>query len=164
MRESTLVRAIMTTASILILIGVVLMTYMLLTADSRNVIKIDLEIDSTESIGFSGLKLVPGDYREYDIQLKSDSSQSCTLRMDFVELEEKTLKNYVRVKVLSGDTVICDELLADAFENDAIVLPVDFGSKKNTELKIVYYMPLEVGNGAKNAEAVFEVRFTASNE
>ena len=51
-----------------------------------------------------------------------------------------------------------------AFEKEKIVLPVDFDEGENTELKIVYYLPLDVGNEAKNAEAVFELLLTASNE
>ena len=35
---------------------------------------------------------------------------------------------------------------------------------ENTELKIVYYLPLEVGNEAKKAEAFFELLIKASNE
>jgi hypothetical protein len=68
------------------------------------------------------------------------------------------------VKIISGDEVICDELLAKVFEDDDIVLPVDFAEDKNTELKIVYYLPVDIGNEAKNAEAVFELLLTASNE
>ena len=162
MRRSLLVRSMMTVASILILIGVFLMAYMMLTSRSRNVINIDL--DSGQSLPITGLDLVPGDSREYAVRLKSSSLHSCTLSMRFVDGEGNTLKNFVRVKILSGDVVVCDELLADVFESGAITLPVDFGSKKNTELKIVYYLPLEVGNEAKNAVASFEVRFTASNE
>ena len=40
----------------------------------------------------------------------------------------------------------------------------DFRENKNTELKVIYYLPLDVGNEAKNAEAIFELQLTASNE
>ena len=80
-----------------------------------------------------------------------------------LETEEGTLKHYARVKILANDEVLHDELLATAFENDNIVIPIDFRKDKNTELKIVYYLPLEVGNEAKNTEAVFELQLTASN-
>ena len=96
------------------------------------------------------------------IELKANSLLP---KLDFVDTdEEKTLKKYARVKIVADGEVISDELLADAFEKEKIVLPVDFDDKKNTELKIVYYLPLDVGNEAKNAEAVFELLLTASNE
>jgi dihydroneopterin aldolase len=78
--------------------------------------------------------------------------------------KDMTLKHYARVKIMLGEEVVCDELLADVFENDDIVLDVDLTEKKSTELKIVYYLPIEIGNEAKNAEAVFELQLTASNE
>ena len=31
-------------------------------------------------------------------------------------------------------------------------------------MKIVYYMPIEIGNEAKNAEAIFDLLLTATNE
>ena len=68
------------------------------------------------------------------------------------------------MKIVSNGETVYDELLATAFEDEILVLPVDFNEGINTELKIVYYLPLEVGNEAKNAEAVFEVLLTASNE
>ena len=39
-----------------------------------------------------------------------------------------------------------------------------FGEDKNTEFQIVYYLPIDVGNEAKNAEALFGLMLTASNE
>ena len=74
------------------------------------------------------------------------------------------MKNYARVKIFANGEVVSDEQLADAFENEKIILPVDFDEGKNTELKIVYYLPLEVGNEAKKAEAFFELLLKASNE
>ena len=65
---------------------------------------------------------------------------------------------------MADDEAVCDELLADVIANDDLVLPVDFKENKNTKLKVVYYLPLEVGNDAKNAEALFELRLTATNE
>ena len=50
------------------------------------------------------------------------------------------------------------------FEAENINLPVDFSEGKNTELKITYYLPIDIGNEAKNAEAIFELRFESSNE
>ena len=47
-------------------------------------------------------------------------------------------------------------------EDEKITLSVDFAAEKNAELKIVYYLPLDVGNEAKNAEGMFELQFTAS--
>ena len=45
-----------------------------------------------------------------------------------------------------------------------LFLPVHFDLLHNTELTVEYYMPIEIGNEAKNAEAHFELHLTASNE
>ena len=168
MTRTIYMRITMIFASILMLLGVSLMLWMLTTETERNNIEISSEADlsggKTEVIEFNSLRLVPGSECEYEIKLKNDNAKQYDLILDFVEKEEKNLKNFARVKVISGTEVICDELLADAFEQDTIVLPIDFTKSKNTKIKVVYYLPIEVGNEAKKAEAEFELRLTASNE
>ena len=165
MPKSKLMRIILIAGSVLIIVGVSLMGWMLATEDERGVIEVKLEDGKTESLAFEDLTLVPSEECEYTIQLEKTSASKYDLELDFVDTDEKkTLKNYARVKIVANGEVISDELLADAFEKEKIVLPVDFDEGENTELKIVYYLPLEVGNEAKNAEAVFELLLTASNE
>lgn len=164
MPKSKLMRIILVAGSVLIIVGVSLMGWMLETEDERGVIEVKLEDGKTESLVFENLTLVPGDECEYIIQLEKTSASKYDIELDFVETEEKTLKNYARVKIVANGEVISDELLADAFEKEKIVLSVDFDNGKNTELKVVYYLPIDVGNEAKKAEAVFELLLTASNE
>ena len=164
MTKSIFLRIVLIAASALIITGVLLMNWMLDTSDERNVIKIRLADGITEAVEFEDLSLIPGDSCEYVIVLNNERSMPYDLDIKFVETEEKTLKNFAFVKVISGNEVICDELLADAFAGEGISLPVDFEENKNTIIKIVYYMPIEVGNEAKNAEAKFELQLTASNE
>ena len=165
MPKSKLMRIILVAGSVLIIVGVSLMGWMLATEDERGVIEVKLEDGKTESLAFEDLTLVPGEECEYVIQLEKTSASKYELELDFVDTDEdKTLKDYARVKILANGEVVCDELLADAFENEKIVLPVDFDEGKNTELKVVYYLPIDVGNEAKRAEAVFELLLTASNE
>ena len=164
MSKIQLTRIILIVGSVLIIVGTLLTTWMLTTEEDRNNIEINLSDKTTEAIKFESLRLVPGEQCEYIITLKRDNADEYDLMLDFVETEEKTLKNYVRVKIIANVETVCDELLADAFEKDNIVLPINFDEKKNSEIKIVYYLPIEVGNEAKNAEAVFELLVTASNE
>ena len=163
MLKSNFVRIMLITGGVLILVGVLLLGLSLKNKETPDVIKVSLEDGVTQSVQFEGLGLVPGQACEYTLSLKHEEKVKCDLKLDFVETEEGTLKNFARVKVMAGDEVLYDELLATAIENDNIVLPVDFRKDKNTELKIVYYLPLEVGNEAKNTEAVFELQLTASN-
>ncbi len=165
MPKSKLIRIILIVGSVLIIVGVSLMGWMHATEDERGVIEVKLEDGKTESLAFEDLTLVPGEECEYIVKLEKSGASKYDLEIDFVDTdEEKTLKNYARVKILANGEVVCDELLSDVFENDIIILPVDFDQGNNTELKIVYYLPLDVGNEAKKAEAVFELLLKATNE
>ena len=165
MTRSIFLRIVLIVSSALIIIGVLLMNWVLETSDDRDVIKIYLNNDEVaEVVEFESLALLPGDSCEYVVVLSSENSKIYDLNLSFVEIEEKTLKNFAYVKIISGEEVLCDELLATTFEGEGIDLLVDFNDGKNTIIKIVYYMPIEVGNEAKNAEAKFELRLTAKNE
>ena len=165
MIKSVALRVALIVICVLILIGVTILMWMMLTEDERNNIEVYLSDGKTQAIQFDDLDLVPGDSCEYEIVLKSEFAKKYDLILDFADLaEEGTLKNFVRVKIMADDESVCDELLADVIANDDLVLPVDFKENKNTKLKVVYYLPLEVGNDAKNAEALFELRLTATNE
>lgn len=164
MLRGKLLRSVLIISSAIILIGVALTTWILATEEERNNIEVVLSNGKTQCIEFSDLALIPGGQSEYKIVLKSNNAKEYELRLDFVELEEDVLKNFARVKIMSDDGLICDELLATVFTEEPRVIPVDFNTRTNTELTIVYYLPLDVGNEAKKAEAVFELRLTASNE
>ena len=163
MTKHGFMRIVLLALSILILAGVALLAWVLLFGD-QDVIVVSLEDNKETSIQFEHLGLVPGESCEYDIRLQHNCAQSCQVRLQFVEAEEKTLKQFAFVKILAGETVVCDERMADVFDGEAIVLPVDFDAGINTELKIIYYLPLDVGNEAKYAEAIFELLLIAGNE
>lgn len=165
MTKRIIIRIAIIAASALIVAGVGLMIWMMTTEDERNNIEVKITEGRTESVSFENLSLVPGERCEYTLKLKSEHAEAYDLSLNFVEKEEKTLKNFARVKIISGETVVADELLANVFEDGYVInLPVDFTKKKNTELTVVYYLPEEVGNEAKNAEAVFELNITASKK
>jgi hypothetical protein len=154
----------MITGSVLIIVGVALLGWIMATEDERNVIEVYLEHGKTESLKFENLSLIPGGECEYKISLDSKYSKSYDITLGFREIEESALKDFAYVKIIANGETVCDELLATVLEGDNIVLPVDFTENKNTDLTIVYYLPIEVGNEAKNAEAIFELLLTAINE
>ena len=164
MPKSKLMRIILITGSLLIIIGVSLMTWMLATEDDRTVIRVSLDDGESKPIKFDALSLVPGDECEYSVKLVEGGSDEYDLKFDFVETGDGALKNYARVKIIVQGNVVYDDLLANSLENENISLPVDFDEDKNTEFQIVYYLPIDVGNEAKNAEALFGLLLTASNE
>lgn len=164
MQKSKLMQIILIVGSILIIVGVSLMTWMLATEDDRNVIRVQIDEGESKPVKFEALTMVPGDECEYSVKLVKGGTNKFDLKFDFVETGDGTLKNYARVKIIVCDNVVYDDLLVNTLENKNILLSVDFGEDKNTEFQIVYYLPIDVGNEAKNAEALFGLMLTASNE
>lgn len=164
MIRSNLMRVVLIAASILIIVGVTLMTLMLTTADDRNVIKISIDDGQAGVVEFENLALTPGGSSEYNIELKQSGADNYMLTLDFIETAESPLKEFAYVRIVSDDQVVCDKLLANAFEDESIVLPVDFRKDQNTKLTVIYYLPIDVGNEAKKAEAFFKLQLTAGNE
>ena len=165
MKSNKIMRVLLALSSLLLLAGILLTALIYHEKENKDVIKVKLSGGETETVNVEALSLTPGDSCEYTLELEDDNFAKYDLKLKFVDsAPEKTLKDYARVKIVSGETVVYDELLAKAFQNDKFVLPVDLNTGKNAKLKIVYYLPLEVGNEAKNAEASFKLLLTASNE
>lgn len=164
MQKNKLMLIILMVGSVLIIVGVSLMTWMLATVDERNVIRVSLDKGDSDPVKFEALSLVPGDECEYGVKLVKGRTNTLDLRFDFIETGDGTLKNYARVKIMVQGNIVYDDLLANALENEKISLSVDFEKNKNTEFQVIYYLPIDVGNEAKNAEAKFGLMLTASNE
>lgn len=160
-------KIMITAITALLSVGMMVSLYMQFSSRDDNVIEVYLSDGQTESVQFEELAMIPGDSLEYIIKLKSNDINNGYFTLDFAEIseaEERSLKDFAYVKILIDDKVICDELLSERFKGKDIVLPFDIANKANTELKVIYYMPIDVGNEAKNAEAIFELRLTAENE
>ena len=100
--------------SILIIVGVALMGWMLGNNNRGNSVTVHIEAGETQQIKFDHIGLIPGEACEYSIELKG--KENLVLGLDFVEKEEKSLKNYAFVKIIANEEIVFDELLADAFE------------------------------------------------
>ena len=149
--------------SLFVLAGVPLWLWSDSTAGDPSVVEVVLEKGETEIVQFENLGLIPGEQCEYEISFGKSRATEYDLSFDFVEKKEGTLKQYACARIESKDETIYDGLLAELFEKE-LSLTVDFTKELNTDLKIIYYLPIDVGNEAQNAEALFELRLTASNE
>ena len=150
--------------SVFVLGGAALWGWTVSTEDERSVVEVHLEEGKTETVSFENLCLVPGEQCEYELSFRKGTADRYDLSFDFAELKEGTLKKYARAKIESKGETLYDSLLFDLLEEESLSFTVDFKEKINTELKIIYYLPIDVGNEAQNAEALFELRLTASNE
>ena len=164
MKREILMRIGIILVAVLILCGVVLTLLLMRERGRGGVFDIGLDGDISP-INFNGLKMVPGDSAEYKLAFKGKEIKEYNVRLSFADADpDGTLKNFIRVKILSGETEIYDELLAEAMDGRSLSLNVNFKKAENTELKLVYYMPLEVGNEAKLATSDFRLNIISTIE
>lgn len=164
MPKRSFMRIILVISSILTIVGLSLMLQDMTSSDEVDEIEVRVDQNMVESLEFQDLALIPGESCEYTVKLKGTATKRYMLYLDFVENGDQSLKDFAYVKMISGDEVIYDKLLADAFADDDIAFEVDFSEYRNTALTIVYYMPMDVGNEAKNAEAFFNLEISAEYE
>ena len=164
MKKIKWMRIVLIVMSAFLLISAALVGWISRKYGEENVIEVSIREDTVQTVEFENLCLLPGEQCSYTISMSSEKAEAYDLTLQLVETEEKTLKHFAYIRIEAGGEIICDQLLADAFESDAMVLPVDFSQNRNTELTVTYYMPSEVGNEAENAEAIFDLRIVASNE
>ena len=158
-------RVVLVVVSLVILIGTGVTGYMLLNLDKREIIEVNIGEDGSESVEFSSINIKPGDTDEYVLALTSQLPGDCILTLDFDEIEEGKLKQYIDVKIEFEGETLYEGKLEDLFEEET-VLTKGCRIKKRTqyELKVTYSMPLEVGNEAKRTVADFLLNITLSNE
>ena len=162
MSKSVFMRALLVGLSLFISVGVALMAYMIMDSFNTEVMRVDLDAGGG-TVEFENLCLIPGESCEYTVSLESDMASECSLTLDFDEIEEKDLKNYAYARLELNGEVVRDQLLKTLIESGDVVLDADFTESDKIELKIVYYLPAEVGNEAQNAEALFNLKITADN-
>lgn len=146
-----------------ILAGVALSVYFLVADD--HIIQIDIVPDETKEIRFEELYLRPGESSAYTLSLRSELTEEYLLTLRFEDRDTAlTLKEYAYVRVEKDGAVLCDILLAEMFEQQTVELAVDFTDGGINDVKVIYYMPADVGNEAQRTEADFTLLVTATNE
>ena len=82
----------------------------------------------------------------------------------FEETQSGTLKHYAYIRIEANGRELCDQLMATVLAGEGIDLFVDLHQVEQQEVIITYYLPIEAGNEAQNAEAGFDLLITVSNE
>lgn len=162
MTKRKLINITLIVMSVIMLIGVALTIYF--STSDRYVIKISIEPDQTKAIRFEELSLHPGESCEYVLSLSSEYAEVYRLVLCFEDQDPTlTLKNYVYVRMEKDGEVLCDIRLSGAFEQKSIECVADFTDNKKDDVRIIYYIPEDVGNEAQNAEADFKLLVMGTN-
>ena len=154
-----------------LLVGAGFATYFLFNSDrDSNVHDINLQIGGKHAVEFSELDLIPGESVEYDVNLHSEMNVEAFVTLEFKRIDEipegvAKLEDYAYARIMLGDEVLCESLISELLNNETrVTFECAIGTDDHCNLKIMYYMPSEVGNEAQNAEASFEMIITATNE
>ena len=168
MSENNKFLVAITGIALMIVIGVGLVFWAMRNEREVTVIGISLSGDASSAVDFNDLAMIPGQKTEYTVRFASYSSKRYGVTLDFFEDEDKkaynTLKHYVRVRIEVGDEVLCDDVLERVMEGDPLGFNVDIRQRLNTEMKVTYYLPDDIGNEAKGAQAAFKLLVVAGNE
>lgn len=158
-------RVVLIVMSVFLLAGAVLTGYMLLNLDSRDIINVDIGRTGASAVDFDALQINPGESKEYILSIGSELPGDCVMTIDFTETDDGKLKDYVFVVVEANGKVLCDTLLRNLFESEEpLQLDCKMTKTDRFDVKVKYYMPIEVDNSAKNTHSDFMIKITVSNE
>ena len=141
--------------------------YLLWHVENRDdAIQVGLDSDG-EKVEFRNLVMHPGESAEFDLAITHEVEGKCKLSLDFIDSAPEgvnNLKNYLKVIIIFNGEMIYEEDLAKVIETDLVPIECTLDDKKPVEMKIIYLMPIEIGNEAENAEAFIDLMITVSNE
>ena len=105
------------------------------------------------------LRLNPTEKREYDIHLYCAASGSYYISLDYEELRDGGMKQFVNVTVRCADMVIFEGMLTDLLDGDTVVkFEGNLESEDPLTVSVSYEMPEHIGNEAQGTSADFDIR------
>ena len=158
-------------SSVIILVGAILTGIVQnYTKNRDNTTNISFTKDKTEqTVEFREMLIHPGETHDYSIYLTNKIEGECKLSVLFDEykpnLLANELKKYVFVTVmLNGDAIVQNMLLEELFKTSLPEQDCILDAEEPVELKLSFYMPIEIGNEAEFTEAFFDLVIKISNE
>ena len=148
--------------SILILIGVALMIWMLLADYGGRAIKVRVDVDIPVDAGINDVVIVPGYKNEYHLKVTADKPHEYDLTFSFKEQgdTESDLKDNLYILIEYDGVVYCDAKLSELYEQGP-TMTLQLKRLVAQDVKVVYYIPEEVGNEIKGDTADFGLFITA---
>ena len=146
----------------MILIGVALMIWMLLADHLGGAIKVRVDVDIPVEAGINDVVIVPGYKNEYHLKVTADKPGEYDLTFSFREQgnTESDLKDNLYILIEHDGKVYCDAKLSELYEGGP-VMRLQLKRLVAQDVKVVYYIPKEVGNEIKGDTADFGLFITA---
>ena len=158
-------RLLLIILSLMILIGCAMVYLVIRHGHDGNVIKIDVQHEQPQKVEFTQLAMVPGGKSEYIINPYRYVPGVYNLTFNFTDTDPgySAFDQSVHVYVECDGVVYCDKSLAEIFESEDFTITIDLTDEVWEEVKLVYYIPEDVGNEIQGAAADFEL-FIIANE
>ena len=146
----------------MILIGVGLMIWMLLADHGGGAIKVRVDVDIPVEAGINDVVIVPGYKNEYHLKVTADKPHEYDLTFSFKEQGDTTsdLKDNLYILIEHDGVVYCDAKLSELYEGGP-TMTLQLKRLVAQDVKVVYYIPKEVGNEIKGDTADFGMFITA---
>ena len=158
-------RLLLIVLSLMILIGSSMVYLLMRHGHDGNVIKMDIQYGQPQKVEFSQFAMVPGGKSEYIITPYRYAPGVYNLTFNFTDREPgySVFDQSVHIYVEYDGVVYCDKSLAEIFESEDFTITIDLTDEVREEVKLVYYIPEDVGNEIQGATANFEL-FIIANE
>lgn len=149
---------------IALLVGAVLVYFMFQPhIMDRNIIKIDIAEEGTKVVTFDDFSILPGAESEYTFMFNEVDVTGYDVSMQFKTEADYSSYNFIHVRIIVDGEVLHDKPLNEMFALETVFLYIKPHIKRDVEAKVVYYVPLDVGNEAENAQLSFDVVVTATS-
>ena len=138
--------------------GVILMnTLKMAEGKFEGDLRIGRDGEASDTLEINELGLIPGSQMEYTVHMTSRIAGDYTLTLDFEEIAESPLKDFVIVELLHDGVLLTSAPLHEALEGEALTSACYLSAEDTSDLIVRFKMPVEVGDEAKNLTASFEI-------
>lgn len=145
----------------LIVVGVIFTFYTLSTkGDLEKEIVINSDGKAHDVLEVNSMKLFPSEKKLYDIGLTSKLEGTFHVRLDFNEIEDGGMKEFVDVVIKVGEEEIFEGKLSYLLGDYVVEFDSLIKKTSLTIIEIEYSMSEEVSNEAKNTFSSFNIDLT----
>ena len=165
MDKSKFEKTLIIITAVFIAVIIFFLIFNLATSHDGKSIEVEISVGEEETLEFEEMSLLPGEECGYTVRFRSAETGRFNVELEFIGDADQPLARFARValKAKNGEQ-IKDALLSDLLDGEITSLPISVADELNEEITVTFYLPSDVVNEAKNAEAAFELLITATNE
>lgn len=123
-----------------------------------NIINIDKN-GAHQILEIGKLSVLPGKEEDHTIGLSVIQTNTYIIQMDFIEIEDGGLGNFLRIKITVDDEVIFESSLKELMSGTNLVgFNLALDAEMIKDIKITYYLLVDVGNEAMKKYSKFNIK------